>query len=369
VKIVTIVGARPQFVKAAAVSRKLRERHAEILVHTGQHNDYEMSGTFFQGLEMPTPDVSLGVRSGSHADQTGAMLKGIEYLLLKERPDWLLVYGDTNSALAGAMAASKVSVPVAHIEAGLRSFNRRMPEEINRVVADHLSTLLLCPSDTAVRNLAAEGITQRVHMVGDVMLDILNWATERAQARPTRPSRPPEILDRLGVTEKAYVVATVHRSANTEGRSRLWRILGAFDALDEPVLFAVHPRTRQIINEAQWQPKPHVRLIDPVAYLDMVTLTASARLVLTDSGGLQKEAYWLAVPCITLRDETEWVETVDAGWNTLTGADTDRIVDAVRTFVPPDSRPALYGDGGAADRCVDLLGQLALQGDGHALSG
>ena len=367
-KIVTVVGARPQFVKAAGVSRKLREQHTEILVHTGQYHDYEMSVTFYDGLDVPTPDVILGVGSGSHADQTGAMLKAIEYLLLKERPDWLLVYGDTNSALAGAMAASKVAVPVAHIEAGLRSFNRRMPEEINRVVTDHLSTLLLCPSDTAVRNLAAEGISQRVHVVGDVMLDILNWATERALARPTRPSRPPEILDRLGVTEKGYVVATVHRSANTEGRSRLWRILGAFDALDEPVLFAVHPRTRQIINEAQWQPKPHVHLIDPVRYLDMVTLTASARLVLTDSGGLQKEAYWLGVPCITLRDETEWVETVDSGWNTLAGADTDKIVHAVRTFVPPDSRPTLYGDGSAADRCVDLLGHEVELDDGHAVS-
>jgi UDP-GlcNAc3NAcA epimerase len=356
-KIVSIVGARPQFVKAAAVSRILREHHTEVLVHTGQHYDYEMSGIFFDGLEIPAPDVNLGVGSGAHGAQTGAMLKAIEDVLIAERPDWLLVYGDTNSTLAGAMAASKLFVPVAHVEAGLRSFNRRMPEEVNRVVADHLSNLLLCPSDTAARNLAAEGISRDVHVVGDVMLDVLNWATERAL------SRPPEVLHRLGLT-RPFVLATVHRSENTDDRACLVQILRALDALDEPVVFPVHPRTVRAIEEANWRPKPHIQLIDPVGYLDMVTLTGSARLVLTDSGGLQKEAYWLGVPCLTLRDETEWVETVTAGWNALVGSDFDRIVQAARMFVPAGPRPTLYGDGLAAQRCVARLGQ-AIRAD-HA---
>src|SRR5439155_1930167 len=282
VKLVSIVGARPQFIKAAALSRELRQRHKEILVHTGQHYDYEMSGIFFDGLEVPPPDVNLGVGSGSHGTQTGAMLKGIEDVLLVERPDWLLIYGDTNSTLAAAIAASKLSVPVAHIEAGLRSFNRRMPEEINRVVADHLSSLLLCPSDTAVSNLAAEGISRNVHRFGAVMLDVLNWAKQRAEANP------PEILHRLGLREQSYLLATVHRSENTDDWGQLWRILRAFNSLDEPVVFPVHPRARKVIIGADCRLKPHVQLIDPVGYLDMVTLAGSARLVLTDSGGLQK---------------------------------------------------------------------------------
>src|SRR5437773_3861381 len=214
-KVVSIVGARPQFIKAAAVSRELRRRHHEVLVHTGQHYDYEMSGIFFEGLEIPRPDVNLGVGSGSHGAQTAAMLKGVEAVLLDERPDYLLIYGDTNSTLAGALAASKLSVPIAHVEAGLRSFNRRMPEEINRVVADHLSNVLLCPSDTAVTNLAAEGITENVHMVGDVMLDVLNWARQRARAKP------PDLLDRLGLKKRDYLLVTVHRSENTDDPARL----------------------------------------------------------------------------------------------------------------------------------------------------
>jgi UDP-N-acetylglucosamine 2-epimerase len=350
VKVVSIVGARPQFIKAAAVSSELRKRHKEILVHTGQHYDYDMSGIFFDGLEIPPADLNLSVGSGSHGSQTAAMLKGIEDVLLLERPDWLLIYGDTNSTLAGALAASKLSVPVAHVEAGLRSFNRRMPEEINRVVADHLSNLLLCPSDTAVRNLATEGISNNVHLVGDVMQDVLNWAQRRLERKPS------DILDRLGVKESSYVLATVHRSENTDDPARLSGIIGAFNALDEPVVFPVHPRTRRVITGADWCPAPHVHLIDPVGYLDMVALTDSARLVLTDSGGLQKEAYWLGVPCLTLRDETEWVETVETGWNVLVGSDSEKIIQAVHSFSPPGSHPALYGDGCVAARCVDLLG-------------
>ena len=349
-KIVSIVGARPQFIKAAAVSRALRERHREVLVHSGQHYDYEMSGIFFDGLELPPPDANLRVGSGSHGAQTAAMLTGVEGVLLAERPDYLLIYGDTNSTLAGALAASKLSVRIAHVEAGLRSFNRRMPEEINRVVADHLSDLLLCPSDTAVRNLADEGITRNVHVVGDVMLDVLNWAKQRLAAKP------PDILARLGLTRQRYLLATVHRSENTDDLARLSQILIAFNSLDEPVVFPVHPRAKKMISDSRCRIEPHVRLIDPVGYLDMMAMAGEARLILTDSGGLQKEAYWLGVPCLTMRDETEWVETVEAGWNTLVGSDSKRIINAVNAFAPNGSRPVLYGDGFAAVKCVELLG-------------
>ena len=345
-KLVSVVGARPQFLKAAAVSRELRAQQTEILVHTGQHYDYQMSGVFFDGLELPAPDVNLGVGSGSHGAQTGAMLAGIEDVLLRERPDCLLVYGDTNSTLAGALAASKLSIPVVHIEAGLRSFNRRMPEEINRVVVDHLSDLLLCPSDTAASHLANEGITANVRVVGDVMLDVLNWARQRVG------DNPPAALHRLGLTRGSHLLATVHRSENTDDAARLSHILSAFNQIDERVVFPVHPRTRKAIADMNCLVEPHVHLIDPVGYLEMVALTDSARLVLTDSGGLQKEAYWLGVPCVTLRDETEWVETVEAGWNTLAGADAGNILDAVRSCAQPSSHPPLYGCGCAAKACV-----------------
>lgn len=348
-KVISIVGARPQFIKAAAISRRLRERHKEILVHTGQHYDYEMSGIFFDGLNLPRPDAYLGVGSGSHGLQTGKILKGVEDVLLVERPNYVLIYGDTNSTLGGALAASKLSIPVAHVEAGLRSFNRGMPEEINRVVADHLSDLLLCPSDAAVRNLAREGIKQNVHLVGDVMLDVLNWAKQRSDAN--QPAR----LERFGLRGQAYLVATVHRSENTDDLARLSCILTALNAIHEPVIFPVHPRARKVINETGFRFEPHVRLIDPVGYADMVALLRKARLVLTDSGGLQKEAYWLGVPCLTLRNETEWIETVQAGWNVLVGYNSDKIVEAVHSFHPPHSRPALYGDGAAAAKCVELL--------------
>lgn len=349
-KIVSIVGARPQFIKAAAVSRKLRERHHEVLLHTGQHYDYEMSGIFFDGLEIPPPDMNLEAGSGSHAVQTAAMLKGVEDVLLSERPDFLLIYGDTNSTLAGAVAAAKLSIPVVHVEAGLRSFNRRMPEEVNRVVADHLSQLLLCPSDTAIQNLSAEGITEGVHLVGDVMLDVLQWARQKIAAKPS------QVFTRLNVTPGKYLLATVHRSENTDDLQRLSQIVDAFNAIHEPIIFPVHPRARKVMKDSGREFGPHVQLIDPVGYLDMVALAGSARLVLTDSGGLQKEAYWLRVPCLTMRGETEWVETVDAGWNRLVGADSKKITSAVQSFAPNGTYPALYGDGRAAEKCVSLLG-------------
>ena len=349
-KIVSIVGARPQFIKAAAVSRVLRRSHREILVHTGQHYDYEMSDVFFEGLELPAADVNLGVGSASHAKQTGAMLEGIEQVLSAEHPDWVLVYGDTNSTLAGALAAAKLSIPVVHVEAGLRSFNRNMPEEINRVMADHLSHLLLCPSDTAVANLAKEGITTNVHQIGDVMLDVLNWAKEKLG------SLEGDSVKRRGLTPGKYVMATVHRSENTDDPSKFAQILTAFNEIPEPVVFPVHPRARKVIDQSDCRVLKHVHLIDPVGYLEMVALVSGARAVLTDSGGLQKEAYWLRVPCITMRPETEWVETVKEGWNILVGADTKKIVNAIQGFSTNGNHPQLYGDGRAAHKCVELLG-------------
>jgi UDP-N-acetylglucosamine 2-epimerase len=347
-RIVSIIGARPQFIKAAMVSRALRKRHIHVLVHTGQHYDANMSQVFFEELDIPAPDVNLGVGSGTHGEQTAAMLAGSESVLLQERPVWVVVYGDTNSTLAGALAAAKLGIPVAHVEAGLRSFNRTMPEEINRVVVDHLSALLLCPSQTAVENLAAEGITRGVHLVGDVMAEALAFAAERARRRST-------VLARLGLAEKGYLLVTVHRAENTDDLTRLRNVLRALDALEEPVIFPVHPRTRKAIEALGHRPATHVRMLDPVGYVDMVRLEQSARLILTDSGGVQKEAYWLGVPCVTLREETEWVETVQAGWNVLAGADAGRIVLAVRSFVSPAARPPLYADGEVAERIERTL--------------
>jgi len=348
-KVLTVVGARPQFIKASAVSRQLRKQHEEFLLHTGQHYDYQMSGVFFDGLDLPTPDANLNVGSGPHGAQTGAMLKGIEEVLASNRPDWMLVYGDTNSTLAGALAAAKLEIPVAHVEAGLRSFNRSMPEEINRIVTDHLSSLLLCPSKTAMNHLASEGISNGVHEVGDVMLDILNWAKEKAD------SVREGLLKRLHCSEREYLLVTIHRSENTDRPERLSGILNALNALKEPVVFPIHPRARKAISTLELSIEPHIRLIEPLGYLEMVALTRAARLVLTDSGGLQKEAYWLGVPCLTLRDETEWVETVKAGWNVLVGAQPEKIIDSVRSFVAPSQRPALYGSGLASAQCVELL--------------
>ena len=353
-KIVSVVGARPQFIKAAAVSRVLRTRHTEVLVHTGQHYDANMSAVFFDELGIPVPEIQLHVGSGTHGAQTGAMLAQIEAVLLQERPDWILVYGDTNSTLAGALAASKIHIPIAHVEAGLRSFNRAMPEEINRVMVDHLSTVLLCPSHTAVEQLAAEGICRGVHMVGDVMFDALLFA--RAQASTTS-----HILSQLGVEARSYLLATVHRAENTDDPNRLHHILRGFEALETLVLFPVHPRTRKALAALNYTLSPRIRLLDAVGYLDMVMLEESAQMIMTDSGGVQKEAYWLGVPCITLRDETEWVETVEAGWNVLVGTDETRIVDAARAFVRPDSRRPLYGDGRAAERCIEVLEQAGTE--------
>lgn len=355
-KICTIIGARPQFIKAASLSRAIAlynhhgetNRIQEVIVHTGQHYDDNMSDIFFRELEIPEPAYNLEIGSGNHGYQTGQMLAGIENILIAEQPDRVLVYGDTNSTLAGALAAAKLNLRIAHIEAGLRSFNRRMPEEINRVLTDHLSHLLLCPGKTASKNLAAEGITRGVEIVGDVMADALQYAVARTAAHH-------HILSHLGLQDKSYLLATIHRQENADDPERIKSILAAFDVIKEIIVFPVHPRSRKILLSMEYNPPEHVMLIEPVGYFDMIALEQSARMILTDSGGMQKEAYWLKIPCITLRDETEWVETVEGGWNILSGTDPKIIIDAVNTFSPPANHPQLYGDGNSAMLCLRAI--------------
>lgn len=316
-KIFTVVGARPQFIKASPVSQALAAAGLkEVLAHTGQHFDALMSDVFFEELAIPKPAYNLAVNSLGHGAMTGRMLEKLETAMLDEKPDMVLIYGDTNSTVAGALAAAKLHIPVAHVEAGLRSFNRRMPEEINRVMADHVSTLLFCPTQTARQNLANEGISKGVHVVGDVMFDTTLQALERAKSRSG-------ILDRLSLTPKAYAVSTIHRAESTDDPGDLARVIAWLEqaALDLPIIMPAHPRLRKLLLAANIVPKG-LTLIDPVGYLDMALLLKNAVAVYTDSGGLQKEAYFHRVPCVTLRSETEWVETVEAGWNRLwTGPD------------------------------------------------
>lgn len=347
-KILTVVGARPQFIKAAAVSRILRERHTEVLVHTGQHYDESMSEVFFRELGIPQADYNLEVGSAGHSIQTGEMLIRLEPILEKEQPAWVLVYGDTNSTLAGALAASKQNIPVAHVEAGLRSFNRAMPEEINRVLTDHVSQLLFCPAQKAVENLKLEGVTSGVHIVGDVMYDAVLSHSEAAEKKST-------ILNSLGLKSKQYLLATVHRASNVDDTTTLLNILETFAMLAETVVFPVHPRTRKAIQTEGISVGENVKLVEPVGYLDMLWLEKNARMILTDSGGVQKEACWLGTPCVTLREETEWVETVESGWNVVVGVNRERIVKAVRNFSVPTLRPNLFGDGTASQKIVRLL--------------
>jgi UDP-N-acetylglucosamine 2-epimerase len=352
-KVLTVVGARPQFIKAAPVSRVLRTKHEEFLLHTGQHYDDAMSDLFFRQLSIPAPDRNLDVGSGLHGAQTGAMLEGIEAVSLEYGPDWILVYGDTNSTLAGALAAAKLHVPVAHVEAGLRSYDRRMPEEVNRVVADHLSALLLCPTETAVTNLAREGITAGVLMVGDVMFDAFRQNLD--QARRVR-----SIFTDLGLTPGEYQLLTVHRAENVDEPEQLQAILRGVAASGRPTVFPAHPRTQAAMKTAGARVGANTRVIDPVGYLEMLLLEDGAEAIVTDSGGVQKEAYFAGRPCITLRERTEWTETVSAGWNVLVGTDRDAIADAMRSFRPKGNRPDLFGDGHAAERVVDALSTAAV---------
>ncbi len=349
----TVVGARPQFIKAAPVSRALQAAGInEFLVHTGQHYDANMSQIFFDELGIPRPDVNLGVGSGSHGRQTGEMLIRLEEVMMAEKPDMVLVYGDTNSTIAAALAAIKLHIPVTHVEAGLRSFNREMPEEHNRVLTDHCADLLLCPTQTAVDNLRNEGVTRGVHLTGDVMYDAALMFAGRAGQRS-------DVLARLGLAPKSYLLSTIHRPHNTDFPERLAGILDAFGQLDAPVILPIHPRTRKKIAELGLNMTDlaarGVRIIDPVGYLDMLMLEQNARLILTDSGGIQKEAYFFQVPCITLRNDTEWWETLDAGWNVLVGWDPEKILHHARTLAPSGPQPPLFGDGRAAEKIADIL--------------
>jgi UDP-GlcNAc3NAcA epimerase len=343
-RLASIVGARPQFIKLAAVSCQLRQIHQELIIHTGQHYDYGMSAQFFNELTIPEPDYHLGAGSGTHGAQTARMLEGIEQVLLKERPDWIIVYGDTNSTLAGALAASKLSLPIAHVEAGLRSFNRAMPEEINRVLTDHLAARLFSPTETARKNLSREGLIRGVEVVGDVMYDIL------LQAQPKIDDHARIPLNRLGLTPQRYVLVTVHRAANTDDPIAMQNIATALNRLEMPVIFPLHPRTRACLQRYNLTWEKHVQLIEPVGYFDMLALQREAYRILTDSGGVQKEAFFLGVPCITLREETEWVETVQAGWNILAGIHPDHILSALERPKPQAARPNLFGNGDAALR-------------------
>lgn len=353
-RFVTVIGARPQFVKAAAVSRVLRLQASEVLVHTGQHYDENMSQVFFDELEIPRPDYNLDVGSGGHGAQTGAMLAKIEEVLLAEKPDRMLVYGDTNSTLAGALAAAKLHIPVAHVEAGLRSFNRLMPEEINRLLTDHIADQLFCPSETAVANLAAEGVVAGVHRVGDVMYEALLHAVAVAERRSG-------ILPKLRLVPGEYALATIHRAENTDDPQRLGRLMAALREISGrmPVLFPVHPRTRGKLQALALSPDVagggDLRLLDPVGYLDMVRLEAGAAVILTDSGGIQKEAYWLRVPCVTLREETEWVETVQQGWNVLAGSNPEKVAHAVEHAARPAGGADAYRGAGSVQRIVNIL--------------
>ena len=357
-KIVTIVGARPQFIKAAAVSRAVRndfdDRISEVLVHTGQHYDKNMSKVFFEDLDIPHPKYNLEISGGNHGEMTGRMLEAIEKVLLTERPDWVLVYGDTNSTLAGALAAVKLHFPVAHVEAGLRSFNMRMPEEVNRILSDRISTLLFCPTETAVHNLKTEGIVDNVHNVGDVMYDVALFYRDRAREKS-------DILDRLGVRAGEFALATCHRAENTDDPIRLREIcLGLSDiASSLPVVFPMHPRTRKQIEELQLGSSlAPVKVVDPVSFIDMVALEQAAKVILTDSGGIQKEAFFYNVPCITLRDETEWIETVKLKQNVLVGASREIIFSTYLNVKPTPSTvnsEEVYGNGTASKKIVARL--------------
>jgi UDP-GlcNAc3NAcA epimerase len=359
-KMVTIIGARPQFIKAAMVSRAVVESNArgvasirEVIVNTGQHYDFNMSRVFFDELGIPEPDHHLGVGSASHGQMTAQIISKTEDVLLSEMPDWVLVYGDTNSTLAGAIAACKLNMPIAHVEAGLRSFNKCMPEEVNRILTDHVSRLLFAPTHTAILNLNREGIAEGVIQSGDVMLDAFLHYKEIATQHCF-------MQDKLGLTPKHYYLATVHRQENTDDNNRLSNILLALEEIgspEMPVVLPLHPRTGKILKEINAQTGPGIKIIEPVGYLEMIQLENNAAIILTDSGGVQKEAYFSGTPCITLRDETEWVETVEVGVNIIAGARKDDILSAFQQAGKVDfqSKTGLYGNGHAAEVIVEML--------------
>lgn len=348
IKIATIIGARPQFVKAATVSRifKTKEDISETIIHTGQHYDQNMSDVFFKELDIPEPNYNLAIGSGSHGLQTGTMLIKIEELLMQEKPDMVLIYGDTNSTLAGALAAAKIHIPVAHIEAGLRSFNKKMPEEINRITSDHLSDILFAPTETAVKHLSNEGLAKKTFLVGDVMYDSLNYYRKIIDDDPNKYKYN---------VPGTYYLATIHRPVNTDSKENLQSIFNAFSRFSHLVVFPVHPRVRKMIDKHQISIPHNVKITEPVGYLSMISLLTNCKKIFTDSGGIQKEAYILGKPCITLRNETEWVETLHDNWNVLVGADEDKILAAEKREVQTKEPKDFYGDGKAAVKIAEHL--------------
>jgi UDP-GlcNAc3NAcA epimerase len=347
-KILSIVGARPEFIQSSPVSQELRQKHLEILVHTGQHYDYLMSQTFFNELGIPQPDYNLEVGSGMHGHQTGEILMRLEEVLLKEKPDWVIVRGDTNSTIAGAIASSKLHILTAHIEAGERSYNREMPEEINRLVTDAVADLHFCASHTAVDNLSKEGVFSTVHWVGDVMYDAM------LKNRPIAREKS-MVLQTLNLLPKQYSLVTIHRSANTDDPIRLAQIISILNHSGETVIFPVHPRTRNALGRLDGHFSERVHLIEPVGYYDMMMLEENARIIATDSGGVQREAYFHAIPCLTLREETEWVETVKVGWNRLVGTQPENVLENWYSFTPLAEHPPIFGDGHAAQKIQEII--------------
>jgi UDP-N-acetylglucosamine 2-epimerase len=346
-RIASIVGARPQFIKVKPLIDELKkEKCKHILIHTGQHYDYEMSKIFFDELDIPKPDYNLEIGSHSHGKQTGLMLEKIEEILIKEKPHIVIVYGDTNSTLAGALAAGKLNIPVAHVEAGLRSYRLDMPEEINRVLTDHISKFLFCPTKTAINNLRKEGITKGVFWVGDVMYDIFKLKIKNLSLK---------ILSKLNLKPKKYFLLTIHRQENTDNLKNLKAIISALVTTKEKIVFPIHPRTEKALTKIKGLNFPNFLFINPVSYLDMLELEKNAKKILTDSGGVQKEAYWLKVPCITLRNETEWVETLQRGWNLLAGTDKVKIAKFIKNSITPHTYQNVFKKGNTSEKIVKIL--------------
>lgn len=347
-KILTVIGARPQFIKAAAVSNVIRKAHEEILVHTGQHYDENMSKVFFQELNIPKPDYNLEVGSGNHGKQTGTMLIKLEEIYEKEMPDLVLVYGDTNSTLAGALCASKLLIPVAHIEAGLRSFNMNMPEEQNRILTDHLSKYLFVPTESAVNNLKNEGMEKGLYNVGDVMYDAVLHFKNLAKEKSS-------IINKLSLIANQYILTTIHRAENTNDINRLKNIIESLNECDKTVVLPLHPRTKKYMDGYGFKFNKNIKVIEPIGYLDMISLEMHAEKIVTDSGGVQKEAFFMRKPCITMRDETEWVETVENGWNVIVGTNKDKILGSIVNFVPERPQEEIFGDGKAANKILEII--------------
>lgn len=347
-KIATIVGARPQFIKLAPFSREIRKHFNEVIIHTGQHYDSNMSGNFFADLAIPKPDYDLGIGSGNHGRQTGEMLIALEEVILREKPGMVVVFGDTNSTLAGALVAAKLHIPVAHVEAGLRSFNKTMPEEINRILTDHCSDLLFAPTRTAMENLQTEGLLPYAHLTGDIMLDALETNKQKAREKSG-------ILTQLNVQPKDYLLMTLHRPYNVDQHQQLKGIFHSLKKVNRQIVFPVHPRTRKMLQQFGIEISQNVKMIDPVGYLDFIMLEQGALKILTDSGGIQKEAYLLGIPCITLRPETEWIETVQGGWNQLIGFNTEKLIEAIETFQPATKRESVFGEYPVAPGMVNVI--------------